>query len=182
MNKKILLILLIFTLISCENDDSSNIKAECIPDSSNELAGCWIYEKCFPSVDSPGTSTKVGTALSSDGIVLADLFHFYESSDCLSNRNGGGEVTHNGGTTKYTTNGSFLNANGLNVTEFHFINNSGITKKTYYYFNNGQLCFPNNTFMGNYNANGWLMIDDSIEYNELNEQIDLVNCFSRIYN
>lgn len=175
---KIVIYLFLLTLIiSCDSDDGPNIQAECLPDDSNELAGCWLYNKCYPSIESPGYSRKIGVALSTNGIVLAQFHHSYDIADCSSNRNGGGSFTYPG---TYTTNGSFINTNNLNVTEFHYIKNSGITKKTYYYLNNEELCFPVNSFMGDHSEFGLSMINDDAAYNELNEQVDLNTCFYRV--
>lgn len=174
--KKITLIIISMFIISCDND-GSNVQEECLTDDSNYLAGCWLYNQCYPSIQYPNHSKKTGIALGSDGVVLADFTREFDSADCGSNRNGYTALMPAG---TYQTMGDFLNANGLNVTEFHYMPYSGVVKKTYYYVNNDELCFPVNSFMGDYDEFDVSMLNDSVSYNELNQQIDLTACFQRV--
>lgn len=170
------LLFITFLIISCGSDESG-VQEECQTDNENVLAGCWLYDRCYPSFEFPGHSIKTGIALGAGGIVSADFTRNFNSSDCTANRNGYTALTPAG---TYQVMDDFINANGLAVTEFHYSPYPGVVKMTYYYFNDDKLCFPVNTFMGDYNEFDISRLNDHTAYDELNEQIDLANCFTRV--
>ena len=175
--KNIIIITISIIIASCDSSDTDSQDTACSTGTTNELAGCWLYQKCYISSNVPGHSRRVGVALSEDGLVLDQFTYDYEVADCSSNRNGGTSYTNSG---TYNTLAQFNNVNDLTVTEFHYTKASGVRKVTYFYFNSAQLCFPVDSFIADYNEFDVTKMNDDIAYNELNEQIELNNCFSRV--
>jgi len=127
---------------------------------------CWLYEKCYPSINFPGLSSRKGAALSENGVVNAQFTCFYDFTDCSSNKNGFVVFSYAG---TYSTHEKFLNSNDLEVTKFHYIKNPGVIKTKYYYLCNNRLCFPIIKFMVNSNENSLTKLNDNVPYNELAE-------------